>query len=76
MTDTERINSLENDLNRVKAELNRLTLAVNGLAGRAERTRISIQEAINGVQHDVELIFTNVNVPNVVFYPGKRSTID
>jgi hypothetical protein len=76
MTDTERINALENDIGQIKAELNRLTLALNSLASRAERTRASTQEAINGVQHDIELIFTNVNVPNVVFYPDKRSTID
>lgn len=76
MSDTERINALETELHQIKAELNRLTLAFNQLTDRAERTRSSAQDAINGVQHDIELIFTNINVPNVVFYPGKRSTID
>ena len=76
MTDIERIQKLENELRHVKSEINDLALALNQLAGRANRTRASTQEAINGVQHDIELIFANVTIPNVVYYPGKRSTID
>ena len=76
MTDSERIQKLENDLRHIQSELNGLALAINQLAGRANKTRASTQEAINGVQNDIELIFTNVEVPNVMFRPGVRSTID
>ena len=65
MSDAERIDALEKKLNNVQAELARLAATVVKLADSAERRRQTIEALINDHQKAFDLIFGNVEIPNV-----------
>ncbi len=69
MSDTERIQKLEK-------ELQRLASLVDQLSRLSERRRASIESAIHGVQNDLEIIYANVNMPGITYTPGKRASIE
>lgn len=75
MHDTDRLDALEHDLAHLKAELARLSLLVAELSRGSDARRQSTQAAIDNLQQSVDLIFTHVHVPNVVFKPGVRHVI-
>ena len=75
MLDTERIDALERDLADLKTKFTKLSLDFRELSGCSDRRRDSIQSAIDDLQQSINLIFTNIKVPNVIFDPSVRHTI-
>jgi predicted nucleic acid-binding Zn-ribbon protein len=61
MTDAQKIQRLERELQNVKSELAHL--------------KDSVQDAVDDLQNSVQLIFAHVHVPNVVYKPGRRIRI-
>ncbi len=75
MTDTQRIQKLERELQEAQSELADLKRAVVQLSRSAAR-RSSVQEAVDDLQNSVQLIFKNVRVPDVTYKPGRRIIIE
>lgn len=75
MSDADRIKALESELANLKTQFTQLSQTVRELSTRSDSRRQSIQTAVDDLQQSIKLIFTNVNVPNVIFDPTASHTI-
>gem|GEM_PF-3832593 len=75
MTDTQRIQKLERELQDIQSELADLKLAITKLSRSADTRKESIQYAVDDLKQSVQLIFKNVQIPNVKHKPGRRLLI-
>ncbi|MCU0783319.1 MAG: hypothetical protein MUF81_04570 [Verrucomicrobia bacterium] len=76
MTDKENIKRLEREVSDIKAELERVTLDLRKLAQSTARTRQSTQSAVDGIVHDLKLLYSHAEVPGVTYNPANRIIID